>query len=66
MQTENLIVKDEGTVTRITLNRPEKRNALSHDLMSELIAALRGVDQPGGRASRAPAPASRPGTTCRR
>jgi enoyl-CoA hydratase/carnithine racemase len=46
MQTENLIVKDEGTVTRITLNRPEKRNALSHDLMAELIDALRSVTAP--------------------
>src|SRR5438045_5875130 len=46
MQTENLIVKDEGAVTRITLNRPDKRNALSHELMSELIAALRGVTTP--------------------
>ena len=36
METENLIVKDEGTVTRITLNRPEKRNALSHELMAEM------------------------------
>jgi enoyl-CoA hydratase/carnithine racemase len=41
---ENLIVKPEGTVTRITLNRPEKRNALSLALMQELIAALRAVD----------------------
>src|SRR6266568_3660011 len=46
METENLIVKDEGAVTRITLNRPEKRNALSHDLMTELIGALRGVTTP--------------------
>jgi len=46
METDNLIVKDEGTVTRITLNRPEKRNALSHELMSELIPALRGVTTP--------------------
>src|SRR5205823_13309991 len=46
MQTENLIVKDEGAVTRITLNRPEKRNALSHDLMAELIPALKGVTAP--------------------
>src|SRR5436309_1409023 len=44
MQTDNLIVKDEGQVTRITLNRPEKRNALSYDLMSELVAALRAVE----------------------
>ena len=46
MQTENLIVKDEGTLTRITLNRPEKRNALSLELMSEMIPALRGVTTP--------------------
>jgi enoyl-CoA hydratase/carnithine racemase len=46
MQTENLIVKDEGAVTRITLNRPEKRNALSLELMSEMIPALRGVTTP--------------------
>jgi enoyl-CoA hydratase/carnithine racemase len=37
-------VKTEGSVTRITLNRPERRNALSLVLMQELIAALRGVD----------------------
>ena len=46
MQTENLIVKDEGAVTRITLNRPDKRNALSLELMSEMIPALRGVTTP--------------------
>jgi enoyl-CoA hydratase/carnithine racemase len=44
MESENLIVKPEGTVTRITLNRPEKRNPLSLALMEELIAALRAVD----------------------
>jgi enoyl-CoA hydratase/carnithine racemase len=41
METENLIVKDERDVTRITLNRPEKRNALSMALMGDLVAALR-------------------------
>ena len=46
METENLIVKDEGTVTRITLNRPEKRNALSLELMAEMIPALRAVTTP--------------------
>ena len=44
MEFENLIVKAEGAVTRITLNRPEKRNALSLALMQDLIAALRSVD----------------------
>jgi enoyl-CoA hydratase/carnithine racemase len=42
----DLIVKDEGPVTEITLNRPEKRNALSLALMTELTAALRDA---GGR-----------------
>lgn len=37
---EHLIVKDEGPVTEITLNRPERRNALSLALMEELIEAL--------------------------
>ena len=36
----HLIVDDEGPVTTITLNRPEKRNALSRAVMEELIAAL--------------------------
>jgi enoyl-CoA hydratase/carnithine racemase len=37
----NLIVRTDGPAARITLNRPEKRNALSKELMQELIAALR-------------------------
>ena len=41
----------EGPSARITLNRPEKRNALSHELMRELIAALRETSaDPGTRA----------------
>jgi enoyl-CoA hydratase/carnithine racemase len=39
----NLIVDVEGPAARIVLNRPEKRNALSLELMGEMIAALRGV-----------------------
>jgi enoyl-CoA hydratase/carnithine racemase len=38
---QNLIVRSDGPAARITLNRPEKRNALSLELMQELIAALR-------------------------
>jgi enoyl-CoA hydratase/carnithine racemase len=41
MDFEQLIVKDEAPVTEIVLNRPEKRNALSLALMSELIEAIR-------------------------
>ncbi|MGO9902144.1 MAG: enoyl-CoA hydratase [Solirubrobacteraceae bacterium] len=37
----NLVVAADERAARITLNRPEKRNALSLPLMEELIAALR-------------------------
>ena len=48
---QNLIVSTDGPAARITLNRPEKRNALSHELMQELIAALREASaQPTTRA----------------
>jgi enoyl-CoA hydratase/carnithine racemase len=39
----NLIVSTDRPAARITLNRPEKRNALSLELMQELIAALGAV-----------------------
>jgi enoyl-CoA hydratase/carnithine racemase len=37
----HLEVREEGPAVRIVLNRPEKRNALSLELMLELIEALR-------------------------
>ena len=43
MTYEHLLVKQEGDITTITLNRPEKRNALSLDVMLELTAAFREV-----------------------
>jgi enoyl-CoA hydratase/carnithine racemase len=47
----NLIVAGDGPATRITLDRPEKRNALSLELMQELIAALNHASaQPQTRA----------------
>jgi enoyl-CoA hydratase/carnithine racemase len=46
MDFAHLLVKDEPPVTEIVLNRPERRNALSLDLMTELIAA---VSQATGR-----------------
>lgn len=39
----NLRVDAEGPAARIVLDRPEKRNALSLDLMEEMIAALREI-----------------------
>ena len=39
----NVLVTRDGSAARIVLNRPEKRNALSLELMEEMIAALREV-----------------------
>jgi enoyl-CoA hydratase/carnithine racemase len=39
----NLLVSCEGPAARIVLNRPEKRNALSLELMDELTAAVQEV-----------------------
>ena len=40
---EQLIYEEDGAVARITLNRPERRNALSMRLSDELTAALERV-----------------------
>jgi enoyl-CoA hydratase/carnithine racemase len=40
---EHLIVKRDGDITTITLDRPEKRNALALDVMEELTAAFEAV-----------------------
>lgn len=40
----NLLIGDSGTVRTITLNRPEKRNALNAALVDELKNALRDAD----------------------
>jgi enoyl-CoA hydratase/carnithine racemase len=39
----SLLVSSDGAAARVTLNRPEKRNALSLELIEEMIAALRDV-----------------------
>ena len=39
----SLLVRADEAAARITLNRPEKRNALSLELMDEMISALREV-----------------------
>ena len=40
---QHLLLESDGPFTTITLNRPEKRNALAFDVMVELAAALRDV-----------------------
>ena len=43
MTYQHLLVKHEGSISTITLNRPEKRNALALDVMLEVTEALRAV-----------------------
>jgi enoyl-CoA hydratase/carnithine racemase len=40
---ETILVSREGSTARVTLNRPEKRNALSLELMQELFGSLRSL-----------------------
>ena len=51
MNFENLLTSHEGPVAVVTLNRPQRRNALSLDLMLELTACLDELGR--GRESRA-------------
>jgi enoyl-CoA hydratase len=44
MSYENILVDVDGAVATITLNRPEKLNALSRGLLSDLHAALRELN----------------------
>src|SRR5258706_11927202 len=39
----NILVERDAPIATITLNRPEKRNALSVPLMEELIAAFAAI-----------------------
>src|SRR6478672_5068897 len=43
MSYQHLLVKEEGDLTTITLNRPEKRNALSEEVMLEVTDAFRAA-----------------------
>lgn len=42
---ENLIVEKLGAVLRVTLNRPERRNALSPELLEELLEVIASVEE---------------------
>src|SRR5579883_2224469 len=43
----HLLLQNEGSLAILTLNRPERRNALSLELMRELIDALEAVSADG-------------------
>lgn len=45
-----VLVEDEGPVRWLTLNRPDKRNALSDELVDTLSEALAGAKDSGARA----------------
>jgi methylglutaconyl-CoA hydratase len=43
MDYKTLLVAYDGSIATITLNRPDKRNAISYELIEELLAALDAV-----------------------
>jgi len=45
MAYKTLTLSQDGPVALITLNRPDKRNAISYELIDELLAALGKVEQ---------------------
>ena len=45
--TEPITLEQEGAVATITLNRPEKRNALSRELLEQLVDTLRALERDG-------------------
>ena len=46
---ETLLIEEDGPVTWIVLNRPEKLNAISDQLQGELIDALEALKSSGGK-----------------
>src|SRR4026207_1217461 len=42
---EEILVKRDGPVTRLILNRPEHRNPLSLRMMGEIVDALANIDE---------------------
>jgi len=47
---KHLMVKPEEEVCRVTINRPQDRNAINSELMNELIRMLDGIEQTQARA----------------
>jgi isohexenylglutaconyl-CoA hydratase len=44
----NIVLTRDGSVARLVLNRPDRRNALTHDMMLELEDAFRRLRDDGG------------------
>src|SRR5687768_7553435 len=44
MELETVLYSVEGGVARITMNRPEKRNALNHQLLDDLDTAFAAAE----------------------
>jgi methylglutaconyl-CoA hydratase len=49
MDYKTLLVTHDGSIVTITLNRPDKRNAISYELIEELLAALGEVANSSAR-----------------
>jgi enoyl-CoA hydratase/carnithine racemase len=49
MNYQHLLLTTDGAITTVTLNRPEKRNALAMEVMRELTRVLREVAQSSAR-----------------
>ena len=64
MNYENVLVDMDGPVATITLNRPEKLNAMSGGLLDDLHAALRDLN-PGDDVRVVRLPGGGPGVLCR-
>ncbi|HKQ69440.1 MAG TPA: enoyl-CoA hydratase/isomerase family protein, partial [Polyangiaceae bacterium] len=45
-----LLIEEQGPVTTLTLNRPDKLNALNHELITELVARFREMTRRPPRA----------------
>jgi len=49
MSYKTLLLQEEGPVATLTFNRPEKRNAISYELIAELLAALAQLEKSAAR-----------------
>ena len=49
MSFETVKLTSKGSVFYLTLNRPEKRNAMNDTMMSEIVEAINQVEEQDGR-----------------